>query len=150
MEAQTELQRDRSRRGRDLGEDVGTLSLGSCNQLSSNHVLSLGQVSGISIWLVLASKSRDRGEVPIHPLVLWSIVGWSHQAGTWWGWADSQKIRGVLSRGRGGGWTDKNNSCSPQAPLFSLREKKGALSKFVYLVQHCWHLSAHLHQGFRY
>lgn len=80
--------------GRDLGEEIGTVSLGSCNPLSSNHDLSLGQISRISMGLVLASGSRNGGAVPIHSLALWSIACCFYQSGTWWGWADPQKWEG--------------------------------------------------------
>lgn len=73
---------ERQEHGRDLGEEIGTLSLGSCNQLSSNHDLSLGHISRISMGLVLASESRNGGEVPVHPLALCSIACCSYQSGT--------------------------------------------------------------------
>lgn len=73
MEVQTELrerEREKQEHCRDQGEEIGTISLGSCNQLSSNHDLSLGQTSRISMGLVLGSESRNGGEVPAHPLAL--------------------------------------------------------------------------------
>lgn len=89
--------------GRDLGEEQGHPPWGAVpKRCSSNHVLSLGQISRISVSLVLVGESRDEEEMPTHPLctLIRSFNGPSRMGmGRF-----PQNQRGVIKqRGRGAG-----------------------------------------------